>query len=255
MKSKRLIQIISMRSEKRKIPRAFLFFHEKTIKERIVMKKASGRLALLTCAVIFLCALAGCENNFTVTLDTNSYTAGDSGTATLANKSLVTAYLPGCSQFSYEKKIGGQWTDQGPAVVCVWEGTVVPVAAGSSHESAFTARKAGIWRLRYLVAFGCTEGKPLSEADCAARITIYSRQFLVAAVAHNAGCVESGGIVSTANCCLSSGDFPNTCLTGACGCAPENSHEVSVCECSEDMCFDGRACVKRKENRDGVARD
>jgi hypothetical protein len=208
------------------------------------MKKASGRLALLAGAVIFLCALAGCENSFTVTLDKDSYTAGDKGTATLDNKGPVTAYLPGCSQFSYEKQVAGQWTDQGPAVVCVWEGNVVPVAAGSSHESAFTAKEAGIWRLRYLVAFGCTEGKPMSEADCKTQITIYSPQFLVAAVAHNARCVESGGIVSTASCCQSSGNFPNSCLIGACGCAPEYSHEVSVCVCPDGMCFDGTACVK-----------
>ena len=219
------------------------------------MKRISGSLALLAGAVIFLCAFAGCKNNFTVTLDKGSYTAGDNGIATLSNKGTVTAYLPGCSQFSYEKLVAGQWTDQGPAVVCVWEGNVVPVAPGGSHESAFTAKAAGIWRLRYLAAFGCTEGKPMSEADCKAQITIYSPQFLVAAVAQNARCVESGGTVSTANCCQSSGDFPNTCLVGACGCAPEYSHEVSVCACPEDMCFDGTACVKRMENRDGVALD
>jgi hypothetical protein len=65
------------------------------------MKKISGRLAFLCCAVIFLCALAGCKNNFTVTLDKDSYTVGDNGTATLSNEGPVTAYLPGCSQFSY----------------------------------------------------------------------------------------------------------------------------------------------------------
>ena len=124
------------------------------------MKKVSGRLALLAGALIFLCAVAGCENNFTVTLDRGSYTAGDSGTATLANKSPVTAYLPGCSQFNYEKLVDGQWTDQGPAVVCVWEGDAVPVSVGGTLESAFIAKDTGSWRLRYLVAFGCTEGKP-----------------------------------------------------------------------------------------------
>ena len=200
---------------------------------------------LLTGAVIFLWALAGCNNSFTVTLDKSSYTAGDNGTATLKNKSPATAYLPGCSQFFYEKLVDGQWTDQGPGVVCVWEGNVVPVAAGSSHESAFTAKDAGIWRLRYLIAFGCTEGKPMSQADCQTQITIYSPQFQVAGGAQDTGCLETGGTISTANCCQSSSDFPNTCLIGACGCAPEYSHQVSVCVCPDDMCFDGTACVKR----------
>jgi hypothetical protein len=209
------------------------------------MKRTSGRLAFLCVAVILLCTLAGCKNNFTVTLDKDSYSAGDNGSAALANKGPVTAYLPGCSQFSYEKLVDGQWTDQGPSVVCVWEGNVVPVAAGGSHELAFTAKDDGFWRLRYLVAFGCTEGKPLSQANCASQITIYSPEFQVAGGAQDTGCVESGGAVSTANCCQSSSDFPNTCMVGARGCAPEYSHEVSVCVCPDGMCFDGTACVKR----------
>ncbi len=159
------------------------------------MKRTSGRLALLAGALIFLCAVAGCKNNFTVTLDRGSYTAGDSGTATLANKSPVTAYLPGCSQFNYEKLVDGQWTDQGPAVVCVWEGDAVPVSVGGTLESAFIAKDTGSWRLRYLVAFGCTEGKPLSQADCKTQVTIYSPQFQVAGGSQDTGCVESGGTV------------------------------------------------------------
>jgi hypothetical protein len=209
------------------------------------MNKALDRLAFLCVAVIFLCTLAGCEKSFTMTLDRDSYTAGDSGSATLANKGPVTAYLPGCNQFSYEKLVNGQWTDKGPSVVCVWEGNVVPVAAGSAHESAFTAKDDGTWRLRYLVAFGCTEGKPMSQANCKTQITIYSPEFQVNGGSQDNGCVESGGAVSTAKCCQSSGDFPNTCMVGACGCAPEYSHEVSVCVCPDGMCFDGTACVKR----------
>jgi hypothetical protein len=76
---------------------------------------------------------------------------------------------------------------------------VVPVAAASSHESAFTAKDSGTWRLRYLVAFGCTDGKPLSQADCKTQVTIYSPQFQVTGDSQANGCVESGGAVSTAN--------------------------------------------------------
>jgi len=56
-------------------------------------------------------------------------------------------------------------------------------------------------------------------------------------------CTASGGLVSTSTCCGSVGDFPNTCLIGACGCAPANSHEVRVCACGEGKCFDGTGCV------------
>ncbi|NYZ76090.1 serpin family protein [Candidatus Micrarchaeota archaeon] len=46
-------------------------------------------------------------------------------------------------------------------------------------------------------------------------------------------CIIAGGNVTTQLCCKSVGDFPNTCSIGACGCSPENSHEVKVCDCGQ----------------------
>ncbi len=60
-------------------------------------------------------------------------------------------------------------------------------------------------------------------------------------------CVISGGTVKTSLCCVSAGDFPNSCLIGACGCAPANSHEVKVCDCGEGKCFDGNGCAGEKQ--------
>lgn len=57
------------------------------------------------------------------------------------------------------------------------------------------------------------------------------------------GCSDSGGTVTSALCCGSASDFPNTCLIGACGCAPDASHEVRVCECGDTRCFDGVTCT------------
>lgn len=57
------------------------------------------------------------------------------------------------------------------------------------------------------------------------------------------GCVESGGTVGTALCCAAVSYFPDTCAIGACGCAPEDSHEVMVCNCAESDCFNGTRCV------------
>jgi len=56
-------------------------------------------------------------------------------------------------------------------------------------------------------------------------------------------CINSGGTVETGLCCLSVGDFPDTCVVGACACAPEHSHEVKVCRCPEGKCWDGNICV------------
>lgn len=56
-------------------------------------------------------------------------------------------------------------------------------------------------------------------------------------------CLNSGGQVITSLCCKSTSDFPNLCLIGACGCSPENSHEVKICDCGNDKCFNGDECV------------
>ncbi|MDD5417112.1 MAG: hypothetical protein PHU12_04015 [Candidatus Aenigmarchaeota archaeon] len=55
-------------------------------------------------------------------------------------------------------------------------------------------------------------------------------------------CISSGGTVTTAMCCLSSEDFPRMDLIGACGCSPENSHEVKICDCGEKV-WNGDACI------------
>ncbi len=55
-------------------------------------------------------------------------------------------------------------------------------------------------------------------------------------------CVRAGGTVVTRLCCDSTHDFPNLCVTGACGCAPSSSHDTLVCQCPSGMCFDGQTC-------------
>jgi len=58
-----------------------------------------------------------------------------------------------------------------------------------------------------------------------------------------AACVSSGGEVTASLCCKSVGDFPNLCLVGPCGCSPEHSHKVKICNCGEGKCFDGNTCA------------
>jgi heat shock protein HslJ len=67
-------------------------------------------------------------------------------------------------------------------------------------------------------------------------------------------CARAGGTVASASCCKLVGDFPNTCLMGACGCAPEHSHQVQVCRCPGGRCFDGKACVDQGSGRAGQLR-
>lgn len=51
-------------------------------------------------------------------------------------------------------------------------------------------------------------------------------------------CTHTGGTESTSLCCTGSGDFPDSCLIGACGCAPDDSHEVKSCSCPVGKCYD-----------------
>jgi hypothetical protein len=69
-------------------------------------------------------------------------------------------------------------------------------------------------------------------------------------------CINSGGKIETSFCC----GKPNpgetaqfvaipTCPgspIGACGCSRENSHEVRICDCGADKCFDGNQCISSK---------
>jgi hypothetical protein len=64
-------------------------------------------------------------------------------------------------------------------------------------------------------------------------------------------CLNSGGAISTAICCGQTQDFPNNCAIGACGCSPENSHQVKICQCGEGKCFDGNSCVQTSQSGSG----
>ena len=67
-------------------------------------------------------------------------------------------------------------------------------------------------------------------------------------------CTRSGGTVGTASCCGLAGDFPNTCLVGACGCAPGSSHPVQACQCPPGQCFDGKSCASEGKPPSGQLR-
>ena len=74
-------------------------------------------------------------------------------------------------------------------------------------------------------------------------INIENKDITSTIVGKEQACINSGGTVKTSSCCKAVSDFPNTCLIGACGCAPTSSHEVKVCECPQDKCFDGNKCT------------
>jgi hypothetical protein len=71
---------------------------------------------------------------------------------------------------------------------------------------------------------------------------LFNNQLLEDGTVQEQACIDSGGTVETAMCCLATSDFPDSCLIGACGCSLENSHQVKTCDCGEGRCFDGSEC-------------
>ncbi|HET7373721.1 MAG TPA: hypothetical protein VFJ20_10055 [Gemmatimonadaceae bacterium] len=53
----------------------------------------------------------------------------------------------------------------------------------------------------------------------------------------NNACTSTGGTIEMRSCCSSSNDFPDLCLTGACGCSPQNSKMIQVCACPQGKCY------------------
>jgi hypothetical protein len=64
--------------------------------------------------------------------------------------------------------------------------------------------------------------------------------------AQEQACIDSGGTLTTASCCQVANDFPSSCLIGACGCSPTNSHQVETCDCGNNKCFDGTKCISKE---------
>ncbi|MDJ0789159.1 MAG: hypothetical protein QNK05_20320 [Myxococcota bacterium] len=127
-------------------------------------------------ALLFLLWLPACS----VETDRSLYTAGEDALARLHNGSPIPAWLPGCAPFELQRSLDGDWVDQGPPWVCIWEGLAVLVAPGSTLTTPFQApADSGLYRLRYPVSLGCSPGLPLSQADCVREQSVFTDPFEV----------------------------------------------------------------------------
>ena len=95
---------------------------------------------------------------------------------------------------------------------------------------------------------GGRDDLPRSDADAPMPRTFLIVLLGLAAAACDrraVGCAETGGTIVSQLCCKSAPELPNTCAAGACGCSPENSAPLDVCDCPPGRCFDGSSCVSR----------
>jgi hypothetical protein len=57
-------------------------------------------------------------------------------------------------------------------------------------------------------------------------------------------CTDTGGTIDTGLCCSGAGNFPSSCATGTCGCAPDYSTIVAICYCPATKCYQpGTGCI------------
>jgi len=112
--------------------------------------------------VVLLFVTIGCAET-----DQEIYVAGEPGLATFTNTLKEPVYLPGCAPFVTERSLDGEWIDQGPPFVCIWEGIAVEVGPSEAVETPFDApTESGVYRIRYGVSARCEPGLPLSQANC-----------------------------------------------------------------------------------------
>ncbi len=116
------------------------------------------------------------------------YQVGDFGESTLSS-SVSSTYLPGCSEFSREKKESGVWVDQGPNKICKVAGNARLVGKSSTWE--FWADEPGTYRLRYTVGLQCKSTDELSKANCAQVKQVHTNSYSVTAKQCNPGVANS----------------------------------------------------------------
>jgi hypothetical protein len=122
-----------------------------------------------------------CVPEVALLTDKTSYAAAEKVAASLVNNLSESAFLPGCSAFSWQKQVSGSWVDQGPDKVCFWEGYAFELKAGATFAESLLPKGAGTFRLSASYGLGCTPGKPLSQASCKSTHKTVSEAFTVGA--------------------------------------------------------------------------
>jgi hypothetical protein len=139
---------------------------------------------IMLCLFVFGCGGSliprECEpGTICLTVDKLVYALDDTIHVVLQNHSEEAVFLQGCSHIEIATAVDSGWVEA-PLVVCVWEGFALRIPAGGFYQERIQARAlAGQHKFVADMHFGCTEGKPISAADCSHREKIYSPEFQV----------------------------------------------------------------------------
>lgn len=158
------------------------------------------------------CVLSAPTGYVSVTVDKSDYTTDENIAAMVTSTLSESAFLGGCSVFSWEKLENGAWVNKGSNHVCFWEGIAVELQPNGTHSETLN-RAAGTWRLLVGYATGCTPGQPLSQANCTTTdLLAKSPQFTVTEATTNAcwgAWLDQNGLCRTP----SDGVYPADCCT------------------------------------------
>lgn len=85
----------------------------------------------------------------------------------VANGLSEAAFLGGCNAYVLERKSESGWS-VARQKTCVWEGIVLAVEPGTSHEASepLEGLSPGTYRVRADYSLGCKRGEPMSRAGC-----------------------------------------------------------------------------------------
>src|SRR3989344_475474 len=139
-----------------------------------------------------------------ISADKQEYSAGEKIKITIKNNSGESIFFGGCNDFGLEKYDEPyvdrlqQWNDA-TLSVCFWEGIPAKLSPGDSVERTIERELAGTYRLRLDYATGCTEGMPMSQADCKTSGTSYSGEFNIVQAEANLEC-SSDSDCATGGC-------------------------------------------------------
>ncbi len=148
------------------------------------MKTCFVKYLIFICLCFLQCDLwqriSGPEEAAGVSVYTDKlhYSLSDTIKITLKNGSDQPVYLEGCNVFYMNTATDTGWVVS-PMVVCVWEGFARKIAPGQRYTESYYAGllQTGEHRFTVSVFRSCTDGKPISQAECQSSETLNSAVF------------------------------------------------------------------------------
>ena len=117
-----------------------------------------------------------------VSINKTVYSFGETIETTISNQGNKKIFLGSCNPFFVEKVIEAEWKKVNE-FQCVWES--LPIILNSSESKSFNSNTVfwienkGTFRINLQYSLDCTNGIPLSKADCKEEKQVFSEPFII----------------------------------------------------------------------------